>query len=555
MIKATKLMTSLLAVAVLAAVAGQASAQETKKAEQKPLVVACIPSYDALMDDLSYIGKLSNQPDLATNVQGLLTLFAGGLDGLDKTKPIGMTFALDPTGQPDALVFLPVKDLDKLLESLQAFVQNPEDAGEGIKEFRIEDRPFYVKGSDGWAYFTTNKGSLTNVPKEPLALLGGLEKDYDFGMRLNVQSIPEQFRQIAIGGMMQGFEGALQPEEDESEEEFQARKALAKAQIDQLIEMVNDADQITIGFSIDAEKKKSYFDFSLTALAGSKTAQRMQVRTMPTMFSGFVQDRALGSLIVTQKLAESDIEPTLQAIGGARAQMIRHIEKNDKLDERRKETVKKLAGKLMDQLDATIKAGKIDMAAAALGKGPVTFVVGAQVADGAAADKAMTELVDEFKTDAPIEFVKEAATVKGIVFRKVVPPAPDDEAGKAILGKEPSIMYGGGKNVFYVAVGDDPQGALESVMKAGTRSDLPPFQLEVAVGPVLKAVALAQPDNPVLGAIAQGISDDSNDDHVRIYSRTIKNGATGRLEAEEGVIKLIGTAAGLAVQFGGAGGF
>ena len=51
-----------------------------------------------------------------------------------------------------------------------------------------------------------------------------------------------------------------------------------------------------------------------------------------------------------------------------------------------------------------------------------------------------------------------------------------------------------------------------------------------------------QPGNPAAGMIAQILAASAGKDHVKIRSQEIENGATVRIEAEEGVLKVIGVA-------------
>ncbi len=188
------LLSSLIVAMMLGAIA-PAQAQDAK-----PIVVATLPSYDELFADLGYLGQLGNKPDMAQGAEQLLGLLAGGLQGLDKTKPIG--FSLDANMQP--LAFIPVTDIDQFLMSLVAFVKQPKDVGDGVKELTVNNTTIYVKAASGWAFVSNQATALAQLPSDPLKVLDGLNKEYDIAVRANFQSVPLQFRQIAINALEQG---------------------------------------------------------------------------------------------------------------------------------------------------------------------------------------------------------------------------------------------------------------------------------------------------------------------------------------------------------------
>ena len=83
----------------------------------KPILVVSLAGYQRIMDDLAFVGKLSDSPDLAKNLEGMITFFTQGqgLAGLDKTKPWGLAASTDGLSF-QLLGFIPVTDLKKLLD-------------------------------------------------------------------------------------------------------------------------------------------------------------------------------------------------------------------------------------------------------------------------------------------------------------------------------------------------------------------------------------------------------------------------------------------------------
>src|SRR5262245_2110382 len=83
---------ALLAIALgtLAAAQPLANAQDIK-----PVVTVSVTSYDAIVKDAAYVGKVVGVEGLDKTIEGAVTKFAGGLDGLDKSKPMGFVLTTD----------------------------------------------------------------------------------------------------------------------------------------------------------------------------------------------------------------------------------------------------------------------------------------------------------------------------------------------------------------------------------------------------------------------------------------------------------------------------
>ena len=81
-----------------------------------------------------------------------------------------------------------------------------------------------------------------------------------------------------------------------------------------------------------------------------------------------------------------------------------------------------------------------------------------------------------------------------------------------------------------------------------------PFELTVSLAPILKLLSKAEDANPILGAMAATLKE-SGKDKIQLTAQPIKNGSLYRLEAEEGILKIIGSAVKLAAAQSGLGAF
>lgn len=543
-----KMFVGLLMWASILGLSSQVSAQETK-----PLVVLSFSGYDELLKDVDYIGQLSNKPDLAKTIEGLLGFFTQGqgLAGLDKTKPWGAIVATDGASFPKG-VYLPVTDVDKLLGALVAFVGTPQDAGDGVLQIEVQanQMPLFVKAEDGWARIGQQLEDVKNLPKDPLPLFGGLEKQYDIALRANMKNIPEDLKQLGIGYLQKGVNDSLQPQENEDDEAFQQRKKLAQQQVDTMIASFNDLENFTVGWSIDRANKQTHVDFSMTAVPGSKTAGQLALmKDLTSQYGGFFNPKGLLAMSTASKFSPDDAQQGRQQLEAARAQLTKELEKSTEFpSDEAKAAVTSLIGDMFDLANGMLESGKTDLAASVLGAGPFTLVAGGHVGDGAN----LPQLVDKIANVAKIEgllagFEKDVAQQDGIAFHKITLKAPTgDDAEKVARVFGPGdiqLILGTGKDRVYLGAGADALKHLQAAIeqsKAAASQPVMPVHVSLSLAAILKAAAYVDDTNAGL-ALLGGMLEQSANDKVQLTYQAAENSVTMRLEAQEGVIQVLGT--------------
>ncbi|HVX60251.1 MAG TPA: hypothetical protein VHC19_06615 [Pirellulales bacterium] len=564
-----KTLLSALAIAIVLGTSALAKAQETEAAEAKPVLVVSFGGYAELKRDLQYLGTVSGNPDMANSLEGLLSFFTQGqgLAGLDQDRPWGAAASLGDGGaaQPSTLVFLPVKDLQKLFSSLAALVEEPEDKGDGVWAIQKEAYTLYVKEKDGWAYVSQTAEGLDVLPKDPLKTLGGLEKAYDLALRLNIQNIPQALRDMGVDILKRQVETGLQQAADqaEDEEQFELQAQLARRQLETLSKAINELDEITLGWAIDSEGKRVVLDLNLTALEGSDTATQLaSVANSTSKFAGFLLPEAMLTAHMNSVIDKSDIEQSLGMLDKLRGHVMEEIDEDEDLpDAAAKKLVKGLVGQVLDVAKATVKKGRINAGLAVVGEGPVTIAAGGLVADGAQLEKVARKLVElAQEEEGELEIKLDVAEQDGVKFHTVVLPLPDDEDGekaKQLFGETLLVTLGFGSDSLYVSMGDEGIEAIKAVMAQSAEDaekELPPMEIAVALAPLLQLASQQEDANPSTAIMAEMLKEEGMD-HVKIRVQPIENGVQYEIEGEEGVIKLIGSAAKLATAAGGAGGF
>jgi hypothetical protein len=116
------------------------------------LAVVTCDSYADLKKQLGWLGTQVGQPGLAAMLEAVLLMATQGrgLAGLDVKRPLGAVLTTD--GNDIAVHgFVPVKSLDKLLDSLQAVTGPTEQSGNTRSLTLPNGIAIDVEEQDGWA--------------------------------------------------------------------------------------------------------------------------------------------------------------------------------------------------------------------------------------------------------------------------------------------------------------------------------------------------------------------------------------------------------------------
>ncbi len=517
----------------------------------KPVLVVTFSGYDRLHEDLEFIGQLSNQPELANSLDGivaLVTKFQGPV-GLDKRRPWGVAVSTDGV-ELQNLGFLPVTDVKKLLALFADSIGNPEELDDSILKISANGAPVFIKQDKGWAFIAMSREELANLPADPKAIFGTLTTDYDIGIRANVQNVPEDYRNKAIAEIQRGMQSGMERNDDETDEQYEARVKMMQQQVDRLIQMFKELNELTIGWAIDGKKRSAYLDVTMTAVPGTKLAQSAaQTTIVPSRFGGFLIPAAMANANFAYKEPQDEIENGMAMLKSLRTTLSSGIDDSDDLQTpEEKVKVKGLMNQVMDVVEATFKKGVMDGGAVIDGEGPFTIAGGLGVDGGDKLEAAFKESLSMTKgKDAPAIQLN-VANHKGVNFHSLKGPWPESEDDdpeqteqmKAFLGDELELTAGFSKDSVYIAIGPEGVSTIKKVIDGSAASAKPtvPFQLNIALSPIVNFAAEQDENNPVLGIAADSL--EGGKDKVHITSQVIPNGAMMRMEFEEGVLKVIG---------------
>jgi hypothetical protein len=176
-------------------------------------------------------------------------------------------------------------------------------------------------------------------------------------------------------------------------------------------------------------------------------------------------------------------------------------------------------------------------------------VAGSAIADGATLDKLVKQVVAEVaKSDPKIgQMIKlDVENVEGVRFHAINVPTPATEA-EPFFGETLDIVLGIANDKLFIAVGRNAANTLKETIvqsKANGSKVVLPLQVSLDLGQIAKFVAVVADDEDVktkAAAFADAMDEVDGKDHLTLTSTPIPNGIRVRLEAEEGILKVVGS--------------
>jgi hypothetical protein len=529
--------------------------------DMQTVAVVAIAPYESLINDVNFLGTLAGNPQLGQMLEGGLALFTQGKgpEALDKKKPWGVIAQTD--GQSFQPVYcLPVKNTDDLVAIAVGFGAQLSERDDGIKVLALpNEQTLYVKPGDGWAFVSKMPAALGNLPDEPQDTFAKLLTEYDVAAKLSMANVPQNIRQLVVQAMQAGMQQQLKKEDDETDEEFETRKAAAETQMEQVVQMIDEIETLSLGWSIDAEQQRTFVDFTYLAKPDSKlNRQLVAYKDTKTNFAGFYQPEAAATATMAMqadpKMIEQDIDQFNAGMQQMRAQFNKAVDDNVENDEEVREIIKTAADDWFDAIEATMKAGRLDAGAALhLGPDSLTLVAGAHAKEPKKFEDGLKKMEEaaKKKEDAKVPPINWNETEHaGVKFHTITVPIPEElDAPRKFFGDAADIAVGIGPEAIYLSAGRDHLEAVKKAIDASAAEPekaVPPFELAISLAPVMEVAASHAEDDmqrKILELVADMLKNEAQGrDHIRMVGHVVPNGLRYRIEAEEGVLRGIGKA-------------
>lgn len=551
----TLLLVALLAIGTSAT---WAMADDSPSKTPTPAAVVSLAGYDAFMGDIHYMAKLANNPELGVGLEGFLKLVTKnqGLVGLDKSRPWGAVMNVE-NDQLTGYAFLPVTDLAQLADAMEGLIGKVEDLGDGMHKIKGKNHnpPLFVKEGKSWIFLADKPEKLTNLPDDPSALLGGLEKQYQIAVRLNAGDLPEALRQKIIAGMESDAARHSEKGWNESEEDHALRLKMTNEVITYLKEVINQLQAVTLGWNLDTKADKCYLDANIVAKPGTDLAKATgSLNNLHSRFAGFnLSDAAIVGNI-TAPLPAMKIDLLKDIFAAVQKKALEEIEK--KSDPSKPEQ-KQIVDKLFPLLQDTVASGQVDKGVSVVLKpDALTVVAGGNVVNDGRLEDIAKLIVEAVKKDHPAKAAEIDNWVKlgvdkyaGVVLHTVSIPIPADAKDRdklvSLIGETLEVVIGTSNDSAYIAAGRNPMDALKKAIEqsaAAVSKSVPPLEISVSLAKVADFVAVVgKPhERPQAKKFADALKQSPSQDHAILRAQPIENGIQYRLEIEPGVLKAIG---------------
>lgn len=552
--RAAASMASCIALVALAGLMAAPAALAQGANEPKPVAIVAASSLDDLLNDIDSIASMVGAPSVRDRMEGTLQLFTGDkkVPGLDDTRVWGIVLMTDGINfQP--IVCLPVTDLDAMLTLLRNFQMTTSDIGNGITEIEAPNQSLYVKEANGWAFFAQAPESLDNAPSDPAKVLSELTGDYNIGVRARVQNIPEMYRQIALTNLRDGFEQALEQTEDETDEQFQARRATAEAQLKSVQRIFEEWDELTAGLDLKNDDEGLHLDLSVRGLPGTRTDRETGYHASgQTRFAQLLEGELASRANVAFKIGQEDLaayqEDVKAQLDSGRAQMRDGL--RQKYENPIERQVAMEAGNfVLDLFHSALHSGDVDIAATArLEPGSLTVVGAFRLDDPSKLTEGATKLaaIAQMQPDQ-VSVTLEAGNHQGVTLHTASFAIPADKQDLIeLVGDRLEVVFGVGDQVGYMVAGRDAMKGIEDAIDGTSNSDLSettPLEIVISLQKLMAAMAASgeMAGNPAVQEVADKLAEDqSGQHHIRISSQGIDGTRRTRVTVERGVIEALG---------------
>jgi hypothetical protein len=517
---------------------------DAQTAAEKPMAIVAINNYGDLSKDLTYLLDLVGPPGTA---QMLAQQGAAYAQMLDTTRPIGVIVQPDGILGFKLLAFIPTNNVDQILQTLAVFGIVGESTPEGLTKIDAGGTLIYIKKGNGWAFVSNTQEALATPPADPVALLGGLDKQYDVAVQGNIDAIPAVFKQLMMSQIEVGMQQSIQqPLPNETEDAFEARRAMAQQGIQDVQKMINELESVTVGLNIDQTRQSVYLDVGITAKEGSDTAKQFAYEDTTTQLAGFLTESTAVQMNLSSSFDPAQAEQINISLEALRTQVITQIQNDIAIpNEDLRALAIKAISTFMDVGKATLSSGKIDMAGSVdLTDGEISVVAAAVVPQAEQLDEIVREFVKiASEQDPSFPDVEIDAQKNGdISFHVVRIPIPEfeSEARKA-FGDAVEISIGMGPDRVYIGVGKDNLKRLSDAIDASAANKGKKVSAALLRGSANKILQFAaeQSQDLILQQAAAAAASVAGKDSVSMELSSIKNGARYRIELEAGVLKAI----------------
>jgi hypothetical protein len=536
----------------LSLVAAVAPLVVLRAADNPVVAVVAADGYADLKKQIGWVGVQVGNPTLAALAESVVMMATQfkGLAGLDVNRPLGVvvTAAGD---MPVVHGYVPVKDLGKLLDTLQGVLGPVEQAG-GKRLVRMPGSPpLEISEQDGWAVIAP-QGSPAGAANAA-ALIGKVADALSLGVQLFPAAMPAGMREQVKGMIEQGAAAAA--------DQGQPLDAAALAAA---FEGLAETESLMFGLAVEPAKDRLFIENRTVMLPGSDAAA-VWSNAGKTANAVGLPAAGNGKPAAVRAHHAQAVSPAMRAAIEATLAQALPAGTGDPITD-------SLFGLLQDLVGAMLDAGGVD-AALAIDTSSTqadallpAVTLAARIKDGPALEKQVKKRFGREGTLPPQTTVRfDTGRQAGANLHEIeIDLAGLPEADK--LGGRLQATLAVAADRAFLLVGGDVAKRLAAAVEAGGRADdeakpLSTVNLSVAslLGYAATLMKSAGADDEAAAVLAEVAAESATKPGtlLQVLVRPIERGVAMRLTADGGAIQSIAaaiTAQGPALLPAGAGG-
>ncbi len=507
----------------------------------RPALVITLAPMNKLSADISYVAEQVGQGQAGA----MFTAFAtANTQGIDPARPTGV-FVHMVDGGPQPVGVLPTADAEGVLKRLEGIGMIPpsDKLDDGTLVVAAGPTLVYIRQAGPWAIIAQNPEILNLVPADPASLMSGLGDRFDLGVRLDVQQVPVELREMLVDQLAQGFEQAMAQQQPSGGEAV----SLGNAQLEQIQQVIRESERLQFGLNIDPAKRHVLLETVFAAVPGSPLANMTNAQQpIPSKFSAVLRGDTAVRYHSAASVSPEAAESTLASLEILGASLRNFLDGQTDLPEAEKAEIEELAAELFTIMGKSVSEGKYDFGMMGVaGADTLKLAGGMFVHDGADVAALLKKVAAKVPPapDAP-KFTFDAGNYKGVSLHTVTLDVPAKEGPRRLFGEQLKLVVGTASQAVYFAFGTGADVALRALIDTadsdtGNLAERGLGQMRVKLLPFLQLAHSINPDDTVAALIAE-LSKVSDLDFVSVDAFPIQNGQRSSIIVSEGLLRAIG---------------
>lgn len=537
-------------VMAVAVMTSAATRQAWAQSAPQPSVVISMANMDRQLESVNYLVESAGFGQMGFLIKVQADQY---LKGIDRSKPVGaLLFFDDESPEPKVLGFVPVSNMDDILNTLADNVGGVEEGDDYMTLAMDSGEEILIKQAGDYAYLSDNAENFNLMPDDLAGQVGDLPQRYNLAFKVFGQRIPESLRDQALELIREGYEAQLDQMGDVDSLQSRLQQENFDLQMEQIKSFVNETDYLVIGMNAQKADEALSMELEFVGLEGSKLARQCAAAkdVGPSRFSGFLMEGAAFNFNGASKLLAEDADQYSGMIDQLKQEIINGVDEDGELSEAELEKVEGIVDNLLAAVNETLKAGKMDMGGCLmLNNSGANLAIGALMADPGKLEDAAKEAVAFLEAKGlgdEIQANLNSSTWNGINFHQILVPIPvDEEEARQMIGEQLEILLGIGKDTVYIAAGSNPMDllkeAIEKSASASASGEQGITEYNLFLTPILRFAANIEGEE-MMQMMADELAT-TGKDRISMTGQMVENGMKMRFEMQDGILKLINVAA------------